>query len=253
MIISQKHNFAFIHNPKVGGTSIRKALDKYHDAGRPFWHQGWDVRNQRVQDWAHVPVRDLDPLLTQWMYQENIFVFGFVREPMSRFWSSLAEFRRQHADWYPAKLCADDFVCYFLTEANVRYDWRFVHFCPQHYFLGDYTSPSFVGHHERFAEDWESIKQKLGLEIPELKNERHRVKGEPERLSAEALEILHRLYNHDCIIFDYPPILDAPSAITHEYRISQIHDPRCMRAADLEASLTDGERIAYNSIFRHTK
>jgi hypothetical protein len=245
----------FVHNPKVAGTSIRKSIEHLHDVDFKFWHQGFF--NDRVHDLAHIPYNDLSGELKGVM--ANSFVFGFVRDPLERFFSSYAEFKRQHTDWYPAKLGINEFIRGCLTEANARYDWRFIHFCPQHYFFytGNKCIADFIGHYKSLGDDW-SRAQSLGkFETKPLTNARHREhqsSTQKELLSVASLVVLNRLYERDCRLFGYPPILnpeDIP-ADTHEYRIEQIHSPEVTQSYHLMDNMTSGERIAYFSNYRNT-
>ena len=248
MIISKQHKFVFVHNPKVGGTSIRKSIEHLHDYNVEFWHQSFDDRHERIQDRAHIPYDDLTEEVKDIMHHS--FTFGFVRNPLDRFYSSYAEFKRQHSDWYPATLEINEFIRLMLTPANVRYDWRFIHFCPQHYFFysGKTRVVKYVGNHSNFNHDWEEAKTLGKFLANPLSNSRRREEALKPELNDESLATLQHLYSKDISVFGFTNIIDDVSAVTHESRVLQIHNPYVLQSSTLGDSLTDGERIAYNQV-----
>ncbi len=248
MIISRAHHFAFIHNPKVAGTSIRKAIESYHDYNMRFWHQDWSEDANRVVDSAHIPYDDLSD--TTKAVLSKCFVFGFVRDPMERFLSAVAEFRRQHADWSASKLSVNALLTTWLTPANVRHDWRFTHFCPQHYFFysGNKCKVDYLGRHSTFSDDWKHIQALIGIQFAPLNNARHRVIEAPEVMSNESLVHFRRLYYKDYLLFGYgiPQLIDptgVPYVNTHEQRVEMIHTP--YQDAGTIANLSLGEKVAW--------
>jgi hypothetical protein len=249
MIISERHGFTFIHNPKVAGTSIRKSIEQYHDQKQVYWHQRYDERLKRVVDLAHIPYDDLDNQVKAIM--AKTFNFGFVRHPVKRFFSAYAEFQRQHADWFPSKMDPSYFVCYFLTEANVRYDWRFTHFCPQHYFFyqGNKCVADYIGRHEDFANCWQSIQNIVAPSygFQPLDNTRHRELNHASDpvLGDEALTILQNLYQRDFTLFNYADpfcdLVNSEGRHTHWQRVELLHK----RLTHGTTELTLGEKVAH--------
>ena len=249
MIISRKFKFAFIHNPKVAGTSIRHSIEKYHDYPQRFWHQAWSSEAERTVDTAHIPFPDLPAEVKATL--SSCFTFGFVRNPINRFWAGLAEFRRQHADWPVSKLSADELLLTWLTPANVRHDWRFTHFCPQHYFFyeGNKRRADYIGRHESFEADWTRIQQLVGIKFDQLNNSRHRVALGDELLSAEAYTAFMRLYARDYVVFGYDTLAGDTNCggqpLMHHERVDFIHKPGLTIDDVVMATMTMGERVAY--------
>lgn len=259
MLISREHGFAFIHNPKVAGTSIRSALEQYHDYPITFWHQGRYGR--RVHDLAHIPARDLQKSEHRALTEEGLYTFGFVRHPVNRFWSALHEFRRQHADWAVAKLPAEDLICNVLTQDTMVSDWRFVHLCPQWRFFPisdeklSVHEAVKVFHYESFHEGWAEVTRNLNsrssaipASIP-LNNARHREKAAVEPLTTRTWNKLLDLYELDFAFFGYVQTendpLRSPHKLyeTHWRRIEAIHGLE--RPEGIEPYLNPGESIAY--------
>jgi hypothetical protein len=102
MIVSDSHRFIFLHNPKCGGTSIRHVLSKYDSFNNSFWRKT-DERLPR-HDLAHMEaayIKDFFPEI--WEKTSTYFVFGFTREPLSRFLSGFNETHKKHY----SRLCLD--------------------------------------------------------------------------------------------------------------------------------------------------
>lgn len=250
MIISHKHKFLFVHNPKVGGSSIRKVLAPFHDAATSFWHQGWDYDENRVVDMAHLSAY-------QWLVDDavaDLFKFGFIRNPYDRFFSALNEFIRRHSDSFP-NLTVDKLEL-VLTPASTRYDWRFVHFCPQHvfFYVSGRSVVDFVGRHEHMERDWAAVSALTGSVFrPKLPIEHERKStGDqfpPEwRVDRRVIQLVNRLYHRDFLLFGYD--MDGPIGLlnTHADRVEVIHNPPLIsRFSGLETeslAFTPGEQIS---------
>ena len=83
MIISDKYRFVFIHNPKCGGTSVRKALQDYDTRNNHFWMFA-EVYGVKV-DKAHMPLYLLRVYSPQdYDILKTYFTFMFVRHPIER-------------------------------------------------------------------------------------------------------------------------------------------------------------------------
>jgi len=248
MIISQRHELAFVHNPKVGGTSIRQAIGHLHDGPIPFWHQDWDPNSDRVVDLAHLTV-------DQWddpdVIPANYFTFGFVRNPYTRFWSALNEFLRRHGQYMPI---TKDNISMMLTPANIRYDWRFVHFCPQHAFFyqGNRCRVDFIGRQERMERDWAAVAALTGNVMPAaLPEEKARATTadlyDPDlKDQAFVQNLINRLYLKDFQLFGYDMVGNLGIRDVHADRIEVIHNPLLVpwfHGQELGAlSFTPGER-----------
>jgi hypothetical protein len=96
MIMSRQHRFVFMHNPKVGGTSVRKTLDRFGDAGICFWGRGMCPDGTAV-DRAHIGIAEFaryHPDL--WEQARDYAFFSLSRDPQVRFFSSMSEHSKHH-------------------------------------------------------------------------------------------------------------------------------------------------------------
>lgn len=244
MIISNKYEWAFIHNPKACGTSIRQVLGKYHDAASTYWHQGWDKMESRVVDLAH--------LQASYWYSSSAVpahftTFGFVRDPYTRFISSMNETRRRH----PQLFTSDSDFLKMLTPANIRYDWRFIHFCPQHtfFFHQEKRVVDFIGRFENLNDDWHNLRGIIGTRLNDIpKTLPHaRPSASDHGLTPEMVQLVNDLYYRDFVLFSYK-MNGTVSSDTYASRMEIIHDPAKFGMLDLRLiPFTPNERKALDA------
>lgn len=143
MIVSHRHRFVFIHNPKCAGTSFRASINQYHDDTTTFWDITRDAYLGVALDYAHLRMWELQlchgPLLERLRQYRSVV---FVRNPFKRMLSSLAqhigayrpEFGLDGLDW-AGRQAAFRRVIDELTYERIMTDFRYVHFSPQHWFV----------------------------------------------------------------------------------------------------------------------
>jgi hypothetical protein len=97
MIISDRYRFCFIHIPKCAGTYVRTALQRFDDMNGRFAKGVVDHHSLGPIDSYHIPLsvlrehfpEEFDRIL-------HYEVFALVRDPYSRFPSSLSQHLRMH-------------------------------------------------------------------------------------------------------------------------------------------------------------
>ncbi|KVO09437.1 hypothetical protein WK05_18000 [Burkholderia ubonensis] len=251
MIYSDSLKFVFLHNPKSAGTSIRKALEPYDDSNGRYWHCAYSDKHARLVDQAHICASELveHGLLDK---VSNYFTFGFVRDPYARFLSAWDEHRFQHR--VSDETDIDEWIHTHLTPANIRYDWRYIHFCPQHFFFysGNKCIADFIGRFEHLDDGWFAIQKILGRSIPLGEAN---VKGGTEMrsidsLSADSIRVINELYDRDFSLFGYPKYVDkasvstghAPSSYAEEVRDGLLPERVAIRAMFDQKVAELGER-----------
>lgn len=178
MIISNSQQFAFIHNPKVAGSSIRKMLLPFNESPMELWHQRHIPELMRIVDTSHLSAAEMETLHNhQYIYcPDNYFRFGFARDPYARFQSALREYSRQHSVDLSTRESLEAFVLNNLTPISVQFDWRFSHFRPQHHYFynGRKRVTDFIGRFHCLKEDLKAVSAilNLGLNLGELGMER---------------------------------------------------------------------------------
>lgn len=112
MIISDSHEFVFLHNPKAAGTTVRHALKKW-DTRNNFY---WGIVLDRAADWnvdkAHLPLHVLGRLFpSDHERVHRYFSFGFSRHPVTRFISAFHErFPEVHRSLIEGAISLDEYA-----------------------------------------------------------------------------------------------------------------------------------------------
>ena len=90
MLISYRHEFAFVHVPKTGGSSVAHALWSFADHADDYWANRWLARvGIRVNHYAPYRMRKFRPHTSADVLRRNLpsevfdslFTFAFVRNP----------------------------------------------------------------------------------------------------------------------------------------------------------------------------
>jgi hypothetical protein len=215
MLVSDAKKFIFLHNPKAAGSSIRKALAQYDDRDNFYWDHEDNNRLGRIVDKAHIVLDDFS-VYPDIALLEDYFTFGFVRNPYSRVYSAFQERVRQWGDNQGRDI--NEFIRTELNEINIRYDWNYIHFCPQYFFFyqGGKSRSDFIGRFETIQRDFARAVNLGGLdtnlELQHL-NRSSDDDGDPDRakrpdyylekFDAESLTIINRLYDRDFVYFGY--------------------------------------------------
>ena len=215
VLVSDRKRFVFIHNPKAAGSSIRSVLASYDDRDNFYWDHEDNVKLSRVVDKAHITLDDFSvypdaPLI------EDYFVFGFVRNPYSRVYSAFLE---RNSQWgITGDIDFNQFVRSELNEINIRFDWNYVHFCPQFHFFyrGGKCKADYIGRFEKLRRDFPRVVNLANLDtdvdLPYLNRRTTdgRRSGETPDLSEYlgkydpvSLAVVNRLYDKDFVYFGY--------------------------------------------------
>lgn len=202
MLISHKHRFVFIHNPKVGGTTLNKFLtthsepDVYHKRGL-VGGVVTDLTHYRVEQWSEELIR---------AYEDGYYFFGVVRNPYEKFLSAMSEHTFQHSDLVEKfGKPLEELLPVQLNRSVAVYDWRYTHFCPQsEYFCLDGRLLDInVFRLEDINEWWGELFLKLNLPTPPLENARPSW-FRPKTLTEELTRLVNYIYRDDFHIFGYP-------------------------------------------------
>ena len=264
MIVSKKHRFLFIHNPKCAGQSVRQTLQPYHDSEITYWDHEFSPLLARVVDKAHLWAKDIE--LFEELDLNRFFVFGFVRNPYARFVSAFKQFILMNPEFNSMEL--NEFTDEFINPLSIRYDWNLIHFCPQHLFFwrGNKMVADYIGTLENFSENLIFISSFLGLDISEQRiNASGSTEDSVSRMSPETIKMVNSLYERDFLLFNYPmskPI-DEVGVNTFTYRsrvegivpnLANLHrnlrDRNDSLKADLESIIgeLDGVKQKLNSL-----
>lgn len=204
MIISHCERFVFVHIPKVAGKTVRKQLAQYADHANRYWGIQAETQLGRGIDKAHVPLIDLKSLYSQdYEYFDKYFVFAFVRNPYDRFYSAFQEHARQRK--LPNSVNFNDYVQVNITADNIRYNWKFIHFCPQNYFthIGYKLQVDFIGCYENLKADLKRLSCLLKLNDNALDIIQRSSESSLKYYDQKTLNLVNQLYDNDFNYFGY--------------------------------------------------
>ena len=224
MIISESHQFIFVHNPKVAGTSIKEIF-------RPFaWQNrshvkyffgtnrlGTKYREQLLPDfilqhwtdaaiyslWSHEPLTRARKLLPSTLF-ENYYKFGFVRNPWDRELSHYHFILNWHDHRFHHQVAAledfNDYVSWLIDHQDQFYS-------PQSRYLADDQGnvlADYVGRFEHLSEDVYAICEAIGIDKPVIP---HANKTDHshylEYYNDRSIDLISQLYADDIRIFRY--------------------------------------------------
>lgn len=251
MIISDKNKFFFLHNPKVAGTSIRRTLFKYDENPFKYDYQLHVEALERVVEVFHVCVADI-PAVWPDHYFDPYFKFGFARNPYTRLASSWAEHKRQHH--LPADTDFNEWAPRNLTTTHLRFDWKYTHFCPQHYFFynGRKCFADFIGRYETLGRDWKTVREIIGVHDENFGHSKDQQKYDTgpklkiEDLSPEVLGLVNTLYQRDFQLFGYEMVGSVNKDVTHADIVNRLAQPVGLVMAERDIrNLTLGEQCMY--------
>ena len=99
MIISEKHQFSFIHIPKCAGTSVRQILQPFDSYQGRFTGRVDHHLTFGQLDYVHIPLFVLqDHFPSEFEAVMNYWSFAVVRDPFARFASSVSQRLRKYSD-----------------------------------------------------------------------------------------------------------------------------------------------------------
>ncbi|MCA0044713.1 sulfotransferase family 2 domain-containing protein [Celeribacter litoreus] len=169
-IILHSKSFWFVHNPKVGGSSLRTQIGKLDETGRKFFHVSEDHPVLGPIFMGHVP---LDAMRTYFAEDfdriKGYETFAMVRDPMDRFRSAYAQRSKQFTDermrdqdTARRQAGIEEVLCYLETRPTV-FKEDFCHFQPQADYV-ELDGQRFIKHLYRL-EEIEAAMQDISAQI----------------------------------------------------------------------------------------
>ena len=216
MLISSKCKFIFVHNYKVAGSSVKKALDGYSDKpltkiplrSYKYFFNGnkhWIVPKPFN---AHMKAREIAIHLPKNIF-ETYFKFGFVRNPWS--WQvSLYRFMLKtpshHQHTFIKSLGSFEDYINWRVENEVRLQKDFF------YDEAGNLLVDYVGKFENLQEDFEEICSKIGIKksLAHLNASSNNPFQFLEYYTQHTLDLVENAYKEDLDTFNYSkPILSS--------------------------------------------
>jgi len=206
MIISDKHQFIFVHIPKSGGTSCRTALSQIlAQKEKTHWAASKTTKHETLKQ---VKDRFEQTKKGWWLFRQkfdNYFKFGFVRNPWCRMVSFYHYLKKTEIK--PEIKQINSFE-HFITEMGQQKEWiiKLYSMQPQYHFLIDHDGKmiaDFVGRYERLEEDFNQVcvRLKLKLNLPHLNTSSHR--PYQAYYNEKSKELVRQRFFKDIEYFDY--------------------------------------------------
>jgi hypothetical protein len=174
MIISTKHKFIFIHIPKTGGTSIKKALAPFYNRKRELEKVPRGLQKPGIIGRKHSPALLLRQAVgaTVW---KAYFTFAFVRNPWDWFVSAYHFMRKNGRDPRQPEVLKrsfEDFVPWFINlEPPLEQFEKPAILNGQHWYVMNKRCKymiNFIGKLETFQEDFSKVCKRIGISPQKL-------------------------------------------------------------------------------------
>ena len=206
MLISDSHQFIFVHIRKAAGSSIRDTLeplslvkptDNWSKIKSRFLRTEKDYKKYafRQHDSITVAKRLMPPELF-----ESYFKFAFVRNPWDRLVSEYEFIRRRPDHGRHAKVMKMGFEKYIVYQSK-RFDAHQINM------LADKNGNvlmDFIGKFENLHDDWNRVTDKLGIENKELTHRKKAgIKDYNSYYTDESRALVSELWKRDIEAFGY--------------------------------------------------
>ena len=219
MLLSNRHNFLFVHIAKTGGTSVRAALKKLSRRDGYFiptfvCHRISALCQHRIgtklpRHAAAIAAREMLPR----DLFDRLFKFAFVRNPWDRLVSAHCHFVRERQDVLQAikvKTFAE-FARWLVHEGQAYRGARCtlvdVFRRPQFEHIVDHNGArlvDFVGRYERLADDFAHIVDRLGVAPLDLPHKRRATRADYRTHYTDSLaELIGDYYRNDVTEFGF--------------------------------------------------
>jgi len=187
------YNCIFVHIPKTGGVSVSKSLFGNLAGG-------------------HKKIKDYEKK-TGKILVRNFYKFTFVRNPWDRLLSSYTFLKKggygtKDELWFKQNLHGTTFESFVLNWLNKESMYEKIHFHPQLSFITNKQNKivvDYIARFENIAEEYDFIKDKLGIEHPllHLNKTNQKKKNYKDHYTKQMREKVHFLYSDDINSFNY--------------------------------------------------
>ncbi len=181
MLLSVKHRFLFVHIAKTGGTSVRAALERRRWADPWYWPMFLCSRFSHLSGHRlgskfprHAKVLAAKEMLPKEFFDE-LFKFGFVRNPWDLQVSSFHHIRRERPQFLEGHEVFADFLRWKLDpqrpyqyHLNTSIEWQSDYLIDLHGNL----AVDFIGRYERLHADFATACARIGIPAPALPHAR---------------------------------------------------------------------------------
>jgi len=181
MLLSKRYQFLFVHIAKTGGTSVRKALQRYRWRD-PHYLPQWIASKMSGMTGHTVGIklpRHCKAITAQEMlpreFYDGLFKFAFVRNPWDLQVSSYHHIKRER----PQLLDGDEtFADFLYRKLDPARPWQYhidTSITPQIHYVTDHSGQQivdFIGRYESLQSDFDSCCARIGIPSIELPHRR---------------------------------------------------------------------------------
>lgn len=215
MLLSVRHRFLYVHIAKTGGTSVRAALARLRWSDPWYWPMFLCSRFSHLSGHRigtkfprHAKVVAAKELLPKEFF-EQLYKFGFVRNPWDLQVSSFHHIRRERPQFMGGYQDFGDFLRWKLDpERPYQYhidtsiEWQTDYLVDLHGQL----VVDFIGRYERLQEDFATACAHIGIPTPALPHVRRaadRSKDYRGYYTDETAELVARHFRRDIEMLGY--------------------------------------------------
>ncbi|GBR12063.1 sulfotransferase family 2 domain-containing protein [Acetobacter oeni] len=204
MIILEEDRTIILHTPKCAGKVLREAF--FDIASKhPFWNWNYLRSTGEWTDRAHMPLSVMRQT-PEWENIRTYTLIAVVREPGTRFASSLSEHMRQHRKKDAMAVLKE------LDETRICHDPRYIHFIPQNRFthIGNKRYADFIVRMENLPDDLRAVgtlcqfSRKFFDAVDQIALAPQKQEEDQDpKVSKKISDILTRFYLRDYALFGY--------------------------------------------------
>jgi hypothetical protein len=202
-LISEKHNFIFIHIFRCGGNSIRKMLGA-PAAGFP----NGTLECEEILG-VHSDIHDVKSHLYnsgKAEFYDNAFKFLFVRNPFSWLVSTYEYIRRHPGHNFCNIVKPMNYLQFLHWYVSTAMQFDRPHGANKYQFLHDFMSEDyqFVGKLEQIADDMIVVSKNVGIHYSEIS----KINGRKEYAwrgyyTEKSITFVNKYFSHDLELFNY--------------------------------------------------
>ena len=205
MLISDSHQFVFVHVRKAAGTSLRQILGQVSlPKNNQLWYKllsrnGFSVDYHKYSFRKHSALIEAEKSMPSERYQ-SYFKFAFVRNPWDRLVSEFEYIKTQNTHSRHKKLSQMTFEDYITYQGQRPAAHQFNVLCNKSGDLG----VDYVGKFERLDDSLVEISNKVKLDCSQIPHI-NKIKRQPFQsyYNATTAEKVAKLWAKDIAVFDY--------------------------------------------------
>lgn len=206
MLVSDSHQFIFVHIRKAAGSSIRDTLSPLSISVAKNLKAKIKSKVLRIEKnyhkysyREHSPISHAKNLMTPQLF-DSYFKFAFVRNPYTRLISEY-EFIRRRPDHGRHKTVIKMTFDQYIKYQSKRFDAHQINMLAD---KGGNLQMDFIGRFENLHEDWAFVCDKLQIMNAELSHRKKASKvNYKDYFNPESIELVAKLWKKDLQTFNY--------------------------------------------------